>query len=156
MSSFTSSLQDRFAPNSVCFGCGPKNAQGLRIKSNPEESHVVSSWVPGPQHVAFSGFLSGGIISTLLDCHCNWTAAYALMEKSVARSPPATVTSELRVKFLEPTPLKPLLLRASPTEVAEHRVTVAGTLEVDGRATASATGVFVAVREGHPAFHRWE
>ena len=85
------SLQDRYGPESICFGCGPANRQGLRIKSrlapdNPEET--VCDWTPEKHHEAFEGFLSGGIIGTLLDCHCIWTAAYHLMKKMGRTDPP--------------------------------------------------------------------
>ena len=76
------SLQERYAPNNACWGCGPANAEGLRIRSFPEGDAVVAEWKPEPKYEAFPGVLNGGIIGTLLDCHCNWTAAYHLMQQS--------------------------------------------------------------------------
>ncbi len=150
------SLQDIYAPNSVCFGCGPRNPNGLRIKSMPEGKEVVSDWTPGPDHRAFDGFVSGGILSTLLDCHGNWAATYALMTERALQKPPGTVTAELSIKFLRPTPMVGLRLRAWATRIDGDRVTAAGEIVAGGRPTASMTGLFVAVKEGHPAFHRWE
>lgn len=69
------SLQDRYAPENRCFGCGPANDKGLRIKSFVRGDDVVASFQPAPHHLAFEGMLNGGIAGALLDCHSNWTAA---------------------------------------------------------------------------------
>ncbi len=66
------SLQDRYAPENACFGCGPSNAKGLRIKSFPRGDEVVAEFRPERWHEAFENILCGGIIGTLLDCHMNW------------------------------------------------------------------------------------
>ena len=68
------SIQETHAPNLKCFGCGPANAKGLHIRSFPAGEEVVAEWQPLPEYEAFKGMLSGGIIGTLLDCHCNWAA----------------------------------------------------------------------------------
>ena len=81
------SLQDRFAPHNRCFGCGPSNDKGLRIKSIVSGDEVVAEWQPEPHHEAFPGMLNGGICGTLLDCHSNWTAAWHLMQQSGAATP---------------------------------------------------------------------
>jgi acyl-coenzyme A thioesterase PaaI-like protein len=99
--------------------------------------------------------LNGGIIGALLDCHANWTAAYHLMQARGADAPPCTVTAEFHVKLKKPTPLGPVHLRARVAEAEGDRVTVEATLEAAGRVTATCRGVFVAVKEGHPAYHRW-
>jgi acyl-coenzyme A thioesterase PaaI-like protein len=151
------SLQDKYSPNAVCFGCGPANPNGLHIKSRPEGDRLVADWLPGPQHMAFAGFTNGGIISTLLDCHGNMTAAYSLMKARGLEVPPGTVTAELTVRFLRPSPLKKELhLIAWCTGIEGDRVRVEESLEVDGVKTASMSGLYVAVKEGHPAFHKWE
>ena len=150
------SLQDTYGPNSVCFGCGPANERGLRIKSFPEGDEVVATWQPQPYHEAFPGVLSGGIIGTLLDCHMNWTAAHALMTRSGADHVPSTVTAEYHVQMRRPTPTDgPVTLRAHVVEAADDRATVEATLEADGRVCATGRGTFVAVGPDHPAFHRW-
>lgn len=151
------SLQDEYAPNSSCFGCGPKNEMGLRIKSFTSGEYVVCDWAPRPYHASFAGAVSGGILSTLLDCHCNWTAAYALMAARGEPRPPGTVTAEYSIKFLKPTPCAGTLhLTARAVSVEGSKVTVEGSLEAGGSTTATLRGTFVAVREGHPAYHRWE
>jgi acyl-coenzyme A thioesterase PaaI-like protein len=150
-------LQETYAPDGECFGCGPKNDQGLRIESFPEDDDAcVCTWRPRPHHLAFSGVLNGGICGTLLDCHSNWTAAWHLMRRAGAPSPPCTVTAEFAVKLLRPTPLDAdLVVRAHVVESSADRATVEARIEAKGKVTATCRGVFVAVKEGHPAFHRW-
>lgn len=156
MSSSSEALQDRYAPRNECFGCGPANAKGLRIKSRVEGDEVVAELVPEPHHLAFPGVVNGGILGALLDCHSNWTAAWHLMQKQGASSPPCTVTADYAVKLKRPTPMGvPLHLRAKVVEDAEDRAVVEATIEANGKITATCRGTFVAVREGHPAFHRW-
>ena len=152
----SSSLQDQFAPNNACFGCGPANEKGLRIKSFVDGDEVIASWQPQTMHEAFPGMLNGGIIGALLDCHLNWTAAWHLMQQSQAATPPCTVTASYSVTLRRPTPTDgPVSLRARVTESKGDRATVTGTLSANGEVCASCEGLFVAVREGHPAFHRW-
>lgn len=152
------SLQDRFAPTTICFGCGPANTKGLHIKSFPGEGdEVVCAFTPEKHHEAFAGVLNGGIVGTLFDCHCNWTAAYHLMRAAGAESPPCTVTAEYHVAMRRPTPTTagPVTLRAHVVEASANRATVECTMEAGGKVTATCRGTFVAVQEGHPAFHRW-
>ena len=150
------SLQEQFAPNNACFGCGPANEKGLQIRSFAEGDTLVCEWVPQPHHCAFEGMLSGGICGTLLDCHSNWAAAYFLMKRAGVTELPCTVTAEFTVKLRRPTPMDgPVVLRASVTEISEDRARVSATLEAGGQVTARCEGLFVAVQEGHPAYHRW-
>ena len=150
------SLQDRYAPSNRCFGCGPANEQGLRIKSFVSGDEVVGQWRPQPHHQAFDGVLNGGICGALLDCHSNWTAAYHLMKKSGMEAPPCTVTADFHVTLRRPTPMDvPLQLRARVVEALADRAVVEAALEADGRVTATCRGTFVAVKEGHPAYHCW-
>ena len=150
------SLQDRYAPHNACFGCGPANQDGLQVKSFVQGDEVVATWQPEPMHEAFPGVLNGGIVGTLLDCHCNWTAAFRLMQQDKASSPPCTVTAEYAIKLRRPTPTSaPVTLRAKVVELGADRARIAGTLEAGGKVCATCDGLFVAVKEGHPAFHRW-
>ena len=149
-------LQDRYAPHNQCFGCGPSNDQGLRIKSVVEGEELVCDWTPEPHHQAFEGVLNGGIIGTLLDCHCNWAAAYHLMNAQGLDTPPCTVTAEYNIKLRRPTPTDgPVELSAQLVELDGNRARINGTLTANGRICATCDGLFVAVEEGHPAFHRW-
>lgn len=150
------SLQEQYAPGNACWGCGPSNAEGLRIRSFAEGDEVVGDWTPEKKYEAFPGVLNGGIIGTLLDCHCNWTAAHHLMKAAGADHVPCTVTADYAIKLLRPTPTNgPVHLSAKVVESAGDRATVEGTLTAGGKACATCRGTFVAVKEGHPAFHRW-
>jgi acyl-coenzyme A thioesterase PaaI-like protein len=150
------SVQETYAPNNRCFGCGPANDKGLRIRSFEEGEDLVCEWKPEPHHLAFEGILNGGICGALLDCHSNWTAAVHLMKKSAADTPPCTVTADFHVVLKRPTPMDaPLHLRARVVESSGDRATIEATLEAKGKVTATCRGTFVAVKEGHPAYHRW-
>ena len=150
------SLQERYAPGNACFGCGPANPKGLRIRSVVDGTDVVAEWTPEPHHEAFPGVLNGGIIGALLDCHSNWAAAHHLMQKAGAGSPPCTVTADYAVKLLRPTPTSgPVKLRARVVDAGEDRAVVEATLEGGGKVCATCRGTFVAVKPGHPAYHRW-
>jgi len=152
------SLQETFAPHSACFGCGPANREGLRIRSMPDEANTVTAeWKPEPRYEAFPGMVNGGILGSLLDCHANWTAAYGIMRARGESHPPCTVTAEYTVKLLRPTPSdRPLRLSARVVEFPrEDRAWVEATLSADGQVCATCRGLFVAVKPGHPAYHRW-
>ncbi len=150
------SLQDHYAPGNRCFGCGPSNPKGLQIKSFVEGDEVVAEWQPETHHEAFDNMLAGGIAGTLLDCHSNWTAAHHLMKQSGADTPPCTVTADFHVMLRRPTPTdEPLRLRAHVVESSEDRAVVEATLEAKGKITTTCRGTFVAVKPGHPAYHRW-
>jgi acyl-coenzyme A thioesterase PaaI-like protein len=152
------SLQETYAPENRCFGCGPKNDKGLRIRSfvADDGNSVVCTWQPEEHHQAFGGVLNGGIIGALLDCHSNWTAAYQLMKARGDAALPCTVTADFHVKLRRPTPLGgPVSLRAWVERIEGDQAIVEATLEAGGKVTATCRGTFVAVKEGHPAFHRW-
>ena len=149
------SLQERYAPNLACFGCGPANPQGLRIRSRVEGDNVVADWTPQEHHQAFPGVVNGGIIGSLLDCHCNWTAAHHLMKARGLDTPPCTVTAEYTIQLRRPTPLGPLHLEAKAVSTEGDKVVVEGTLTAGGKVCATCRGTFVAVKPGHPAYHRW-
>ena len=151
------SLQETYAPTIRCFGCGPANEKGLRIRTFAQGDECVCEWRPESHHLAFDGILNGGICGALLDCQSNWTAAYYLMKKTGAETPPSTVTSEFHVKLKRITPMdKPLRLRARVVESTEDTAVVEAEIVADGKVTATCRGTFVAVREGHPAYHRWQ
>jgi acyl-coenzyme A thioesterase PaaI-like protein len=150
------SLQDAYAPGNRCFGCGPSNEKGLRIKSFVRGNELVAQWSPEPHHLAFEGILNGGICGALLDCHSNWAAAWHLMQQSGAATPPCTVTADFHVTLKRPTPMDaPVHLTAQVVESSENRAVVEATLESGGKVTATCRGTFVAVKPGHPAYHRW-
>lgn len=150
------SLQEHYAPGNACFGCGPANPAGLRLRSMAQGDIVTAEWTPQTQYEAFPGVLCGGIIGTLLDCHSNWTAAWHLMQQAGASRPPCTVTAEYHVKLLRPTPTDgPVILTASPVELRDRRAVIQAELHAGGQVCATSRGTFVAVEPGHPAYHRW-
>ena len=150
------SLQETYSPDSICFGCGPANEKGLHINSFADGDEVVATWHAEPHHQAFPGMLNGGIIGALLDCHSNWTAAYFLMKRDGKDAPECTVTADFHVKLLRPTPVDgPITLKARVVESREDRATVEAELIANEKVCATCRGTFVAVKEGHPAYHRW-
>ena len=150
------SIQETYAPNLACFGCGPANPKGLHVRSFAEGEEVIAEWQASKEYEAFEGMLNGGIIGTLLDCHCNWAAAWHLMKKTGADKPPCTVTAEYSIKLLRPTPMDlPIKLVARVVESTDVRATVEGELIAHDKVCATCTGTFVAVKPGHPAYHRW-
>lgn len=151
-----SSIQEIYSPNSICFGCGPANEKGLHIRSFAQGDELIAEWHAEPHHQAFPGMLNGGIVGALLDCHSNWAAAYFLMNRDGLDQAPCTVTAEFHVKLLRPTPVDgPITLKARVVESSEDRATVEAELIAGGKICDTCRGVFVAVKEGHPAYHRW-
>jgi acyl-coenzyme A thioesterase PaaI-like protein len=152
------SLQELYAPGNACFGCGPANERGLHVRSFPSGAgdEVVSEWKAEPQYEAFPGVLNGGIVGALLDCHSNWAASYHLMRRAGAERPPCTVTADYSIKLLRPTPTEGVLrLTARVVDSTDERAVVEATLSAAGKTCATCRGTFVAVRPGHPAYHRW-
>lgn len=149
------SLQERYAPDNICFGCGPSNPHGLRIRSFVDGGELVCRWEPAPHHQAFGGVLNGGICGTLLDCHSNWAAAHHLMTAAGDERLPCTVTADFHVRLRRPTPLSPLEVRARVVSAEGPAVVVDAEIVSGGKVTATCRGTFVAVEEGHPAYHRW-
>jgi acyl-coenzyme A thioesterase PaaI-like protein len=150
------SIQETFAPKGVCFGCGVANEKGLRIRSFEKDGEYFAEWKAEKHHEAFPGMLNGGIIGSLLDCHSNWAAAHYLMKQNNKDEPDCTVTANYSIKLLRPTPSDALIkLRAKVVESSEDRATVEAELIANDKVCATCKGLFVAVKEGHPAYHRW-
>ena len=149
-------VQDRYAPNSICFGCGPANKEGLQIKSYRTDDGLEMEFECDEKHQAFPGIINGGIIGALLDCHGNWTAAMAIMDRNGLDAPQCTVTARYEVKLKRPTPLGPTLkLQSRILALQDDRAEVIIELKADEKTCATGRGLFVAVEEGHPAYHRW-
>jgi acyl-coenzyme A thioesterase PaaI-like protein len=152
----TKSLQETFAPHNACFGCGPANPKGLHVRTFIEGDAAVATWNPEPHFEAFPGVLNGGIIGALLDCHSNWAAAWFLMQQSNEPTPPCTVTAEFSVKLLRPTPTEGTIqLVARVKELKSDRAWISAELVAGEKTCGTCLGLFVAVKPGHPAYHRW-
>jgi len=149
-------VQRQYAANSICFGCGPANEHGLQINSYRTEQGLEMRFTPSEEHQAFPGMVNGGIIGTLMDCHGNWAAAIALMDEQNLDEPPCTVTASYSISLRRPTPTDTeLVITAYAEEISGNKVNVRMELKADDKICATGKGLFVAVKEGHPAFHRW-
>lgn len=154
--SLSKSVQETHAAKGVCFGCGPANEKGLRIRSFLEGEVLVAEWKPEKHHEAFPGVLNGGIIGSLLDCHLNWAAAMHLMKAKQLDAAPCTVTAEYSVQLKRPCPTDgPVKLTAKVVSSEGDKAIVEGQLEAAGKVRATCRGTFVAVGPDHPAYHRW-
>ncbi len=142
-------FQDQMRGN-YCWGCGSLNEQGLRIRSYWSGDEAVCTWKPkvyhsaGPQHI-----LNGGIIATIIDCHCVCTAiaaAYRAENREIGTEPLIWyVTGSLQVKYLRPTPIdEPVVLRAQIKEMNERKTFLSCSLLARGKECAY--GEVVAVR----------
>ena len=151
------SVQDEFASNSICFGCGPSNKEGLQLKSYRSKGGLVAEFQCEEKHQAFPGVINGGIIGSLIDCHGNWTAAIAIMDNNGWERPRCTVTAQYEVKLKRPTPFgKKLKMNSRVLALQKDRAEVIIELKAEGKTCATGRGLFIAVKEGHPAYHRWE
>jgi acyl-coenzyme A thioesterase PaaI-like protein len=151
------SLQEQYAPRGRCFGCGPANKRGLRIRSHVAgDGTVVATWSARPEHEAWAGIVNGGILGALVDCHSNWTAIAALTARDRMAAAPSTVTAELAIRFRRPTPsAHPIRLVGRVVAIEGDRVTVETKVSSGGHVTVTSRAIFVRVGPGHPAYGRW-
>lgn len=148
-------FQDRY-PDDVahCYGCGRLNPHGHRLKSYWDGEDTVASFVPAPHHTAIPGYVYGGLIASLIDCHGTGSAAAAAERAAGMRGDgdnplPRYVTASLSVDYLKPTPLGPRLeLRGTIGEKTERKVIVDVTVTADGIVTARGRVIAVRVPEG--------
>jgi acyl-coenzyme A thioesterase PaaI-like protein len=134
---------------SHCYGCGRLNEHGHQIKSYWDGEETVCTFHPQPYHTAIPGFVYGGLIASLIDCHSTGTAAAATYRRegrAMDTEPPVRfVTASLRVDYLRPTPLGvPLEVRGRVKEIKGRKVVVGATLSAQGEVCAR--GEVVAVR----------
>ena len=147
-------VQD-FYPEDVahCYGCGRLNEEGIQLKTRWEGEEVVSRYTPRPYHTAIPGYVYGGLIASLLDCHGTGGAAAAMLRREGKEmgegEAPRFVTASLKVEFLKPTPLGPELeVRGRIVEITDRKVILEETLSADGVVTARGTVVAVRMPEG--------
>ena len=137
---------------SHCFGCGRLNDQGLQIKSYWDCDETVLIYTPEPCHIAFPGYVYGGLIASLIDCHSTGSAAaaaYRAEKRSMDTDPPLRfLTAALHVDYLKPTPLSvPLEIRSKIKEIKGRKVIVASNLFAQGELCARGEVVAVQVPE---------
>ena len=137
------SIQERLYPQLTCFGCGHANAKGLKLRSYPGDGFVTAAFEPWPEHDNGFGFLNGGIIATVLDCHSGaavFHQAHLLGMAPPPDSPLLYVTAGLDLRDLRPVPLGQTLdLRAVVASADDDQVTVEAELVWDGKTRANAT-----------------
>jgi acyl-coenzyme A thioesterase PaaI-like protein len=142
--------------SSYCYGCGRLNEHGLQIKSYWDaaagSAETICTFTPRPYHTAIPGYVYGGLIASLIDCHCTGTAAaasYRAAGRSMDTEPPFRfVTAALHVNYLRPTPLDmPLEIRARVLELKGRKVVMEATLSAGGQVCARGEVVAVQMPE---------
>lgn len=132
-----------------CYGCGRLNEKGLHVRSAWDGEATVATLTPRPEHTAIPGFVYGGLIASLIDCHGTGSAALAAY-RAAGREPGTPphlrfVTASLHVEYLRPTPMGvPLVARGRIVELKEKKVVVE--IDVSAAGSTCARGRVVAVR----------
>lgn len=135
-------FQDYYPDDTAhCYGCGRLNERGHQIKSYWDGEESVAHFTPKPYHIGFAGFVYGGLIASLIDCHGTGTAmaaAYRREGRPMDTAPHLRyVTASLKVDYLKPTPIGVALeLRGKVVEITERKVVVHITLSANGQVTA--------------------
>lgn len=146
------SFQDQYPDDYAnCFGCGRNNPHGLHLKSYWDGEESVCRHTPKPYYTGgYPGFLYGGMIASLMDCHGAGTAAAA---KARQNCEPISrfVTASLKVDYLKPTPVGiELVLRGKVTGIKGRKVTVELSLEANGHITAKGYAIMVEMATKSP------
>ncbi len=143
-------------PDNSCFGCGHENEAGLQIRSFWQEDECHCIWQPEPKHQGWPNLICGGIIATLIDCHCMASAMATAIKNencNVETQPEYRfATGTLTIKYLKPTPLRGVLtLKAKVTNIKQQRIyTLHCDLYVDKLKTVEAEVIaFLVYQEKH-------
>jgi acyl-coenzyme A thioesterase PaaI-like protein len=147
MEAFQDYYPDEFAQ---CYGCGRLNRHGRQLRSVWEGRESVAHYTPQPYEVSLPGFVNGGVLASLIDCHGTGTAAAAAYREEGRKmgTLPAHrfVTASLHVDYLSPTPLgPPLEVRGRVESIQGRHVTIDATISVEGRVTVRGRVVTVEV-----------
>ncbi len=139
-----------YMPENVCFGCGIHNPEGLQIKSYWEDNDSVCKWMSEERYHGWANVINGGILATLIDCHCMGTAmadAYKRESRSLASYPIYRyATGTLNIKYLKPTPNDKIIeLRAKVIEVKGRKTVINCNVLVENVTTAEARVVAIRV-----------
>jgi acyl-coenzyme A thioesterase PaaI-like protein len=146
-------FQDYYSEQfSHCYGCGRLNDRGLQIKTYWDGDETVSTFQPRPYHTAIPGYVYGGLIASLIDCHSTGTAAaaaYRAAGRNMDTEPILRfLTASLHVDYLRPTPIdKPIEIRGWVEEIKGRKVVVKSSLSVDGEICARGEVIAVQVPE---------
>ena len=141
---------------SYCYGCGRLNEHGLQIKSYWDGDVSVCVFQPRPYHIAVPGYVYGGLLASLIDCHGTGTAAaaaYRAQDRPLSSDPPLRfLTASLQVDYLRPTPLGvPLEVRGQVKEVKGRKVTISEWIVANGDVTVR--GEVIAVQVPDSLWH---
>lgn len=139
-------IQDTFADEaSHCYGCGRLNPDGLQLKSAPDGEGMRATFTPRPDQIGHPGYVYGGLLASLIDCHGVCTAIWATQTLEGTEEAPSFVTGTLNLRFVAPTPMGPeLILRSSIAERSAKKVVVE--VEVRAADTLTVRGQVIAVR----------
>lgn len=146
-------LQDYYPDElSHCFGCGRLNPHGLQLKSYWDGEETVAVFQPQSYHMAIPGYVYGGLLASIIDCHGTGTAAAAAYraEQRAMDTQPALrfLTAALHVEYLRPTPLGvPLELRGRVKEFQGRKVVVRVSVSANGQVCVQGEVVAVQVPE---------
>ncbi|MCU0302557.1 MAG: PaaI family thioesterase [Thermoanaerobaculales bacterium] len=147
-------IQD-FYPDDLshCYGCGRLNPKGHQLKTRWDGEETVSFYLPRPEHTAIPGFVYGGLIASLVDCHGTGTAAAAAYREAgrePGTEPPFRfVTASISVRYVRPTPMGvELEVRGRVEEIKGRKVVVSATVSADGEVCATGQVVAVEMPEG--------
>jgi acyl-coenzyme A thioesterase PaaI-like protein len=146
-------FQDYYSEElSYCYGCGRLNEQGLKLKSYWDGEETVALFTPRPYHIAIPGYVYGGLIASIIDCHGTGTAAAATYHaegREMGTEPPLRfVTASLRVEYIRPTPLGvPIEIRGKAKEIKGRKVVVSVTVSAHGEMCAKGEVIAVQMPE---------
>jgi acyl-coenzyme A thioesterase PaaI-like protein len=123
---------------SHCYGCGRLNERGLKVKSYWDGEETVAAFQSEPYHMAVPGYVYGGLLASIIDCHGTGTAAAAMYRaenREIDTDPPIRfLTASLHVDYIRPTPLGvPLEIRGKVKEMKGRKVIVSATISAEGK-----------------------
>ncbi len=148
-----SAFQDYYPEHlAQCYGCGRLNEHGYRIKTYWDGDESVTHFSPRAFHIAVPGFVYGGLLASIIDCHSTASAAAAMyrwQDRGMDSEPPFRfVTGSLLVKYLKPTPLgPPLTIRGRVQEIKGRKVVIESTVWVEGVLTVEGEVVAIQMPE---------
>ena len=139
-----------YVPGNVCFGCGTEHPEGLQIKSYWDGSVAICHWQPEEKYRGWPRLLNGGIMATIIDCHCIGTAmayAYKQENRNIYSTPTYRyATGGLKIKYIKPTSTKDLItLRAEIIEHKQRKITMTCSLKSRDIITAEAEVIAIKV-----------
>lgn len=130
---------------SYCYGCGRLNPDGLQLKSYWDGEETVARFRPRPSHMALPGYVYGGLLASLIDCHGTGSASAAAGRAWPDQAPARFVTASLHVDYRRPTPIAAELeIRGQIEAVKPRKVVVVVTVSAEGQVCAE--GRVIAVR----------